>query len=308
MLEERMIANYTSFIESLKKLKAEGATTRDILMVLYLYYRDYVSYDYDLLQLVKMTEGDSSSPSYKCFKTYDEIKRGINDLNKKMKKNGTLITRELIQDAIDNRIIFSKEEAIAKLDEVFLELEGRPLTDKNKKGLFNDYYNIVNCPYKPAKEHGIFRHPEELEHSYMKGIARIGPSELWYNPVYREEMLINSTCGIYSGFNDRIFTDLKMKHKTLAGIGTATHGWSMVYLSEEEKWVHFDMTMVRFYLDYWIKDHEPYKPENWICASTEEIFKMQPTRKITSVGRQKCYIDGNNQEKLMEILDEEIDK
>ncbi len=86
MLEERMIANYTSFIESLKKLKAEGATTRDILMVLYLYYRDYVSYDYDLLQLVKMTEGDSSSPSYKCFKTYDEIKRGINDLNKKMKK------------------------------------------------------------------------------------------------------------------------------------------------------------------------------------------------------------------------------
>ena len=29
-----------------------------------------------------MTEGDSSSPSYKCFKTYDEIKRGINDLNK----------------------------------------------------------------------------------------------------------------------------------------------------------------------------------------------------------------------------------
>ena len=56
MLEERMIANYTSFIESLKKLKAEGATTRDILMVLYLYYRDYVSYDYDLLQLVKMTD------------------------------------------------------------------------------------------------------------------------------------------------------------------------------------------------------------------------------------------------------------
>lgn len=78
------------------------------------------------------------------------------------------------------------------------------------------------------------------------------------------------------------------------GVGTTGHAWSLIYLPEEQKWVHFDMTMVKFYQDGWIKEHEPYTEQDWIAATTEEIFKMQPTRQIHSINGKKCYFDKDN--------------
>lgn len=68
----------------------------------------------------------------------------------------------------------------------------------------------------------------------------------------------------------------------------------IIYLEDEDKWVHFDMTMVKFYQDRWIREHEPYIIQDWVAASTEDIFKMQPTRRILTIGNKKCNFSPNN--------------
>ena len=54
------------------------------------------------------------------------------------------------------------------------------------------------------------------------------------------------------------------------------------------------MTMVKFYQDEWIKEHEPYTEQDWIAATTEEIFKMQSTRRIDSINGEKHCFDKDN--------------
>ena len=99
-------------------------------------------------------------------------------------------------------------------------------------------------------------------------------------------------------FTKKICKDLGIKHLEVMGIGTTGHTWSLIYLPEEQRWVHFDMTMVKFYQDRWIKEHKPYNMEDWVAASTSDIFKMQPTRKITEIAKKKCMFDKNNYQDL----------
>lgn len=303
MINYSKITNYEELIETLKLMKSEGASTREILEELYLYYKDNVTYNYDQLQIVKLSDYNKSSPSLKCAEVYDEMMKKIGELNDEMEKKGIHITEEMIRDAIKEGRIPSKSEASSRLDEVFREVEGRPLTQRNKENCLGNYYNIVYSPYKPAKNNGIFKTRESLEHSHMRGLNRSG-----YEPVYKNGMLTDGVCSEYVSFEERICKDLGIMHRRIEGIGTTGHAWSMIYLTEEDRWVHFDMTMVRFYLDNWIKNHEPYKPEDWITASTEEIFKMQPSRRITKVGNQRCNIDQNYFETLMEVINEEVQK
>ena len=112
-------------------------------------------------------------------------------------------------------------------------------------------------------------------------------------------MLKDGVCSDYAEhFEKRICDDLGIKHMPVRGKGTTSHAWSLIYLSEEERWVHFDMTMVKFYQDRWIKEHEPYTEQDWITATTEEIFKMQPRREIHSINGIKHYVDKNNYREL----------
>lgn len=68
----------------------------------------------------------------------------------------------------------------------------------------------------------------------------------------------------------------------------------MIYLEDEDRWVHFDMTMVKFYQDNWIKEQAPYTMQDWVLASTDDIFRMQPTRRILSIGNKKCNFSKDN--------------
>ena len=108
-------------------------------------------------------------------------------------------------------------------------------------------------------------------------------------------MLVDGVCGTYAHtFEKRICEDLGIEHMSVDGVGTTGHAWSLIYLPEEQRWGHFDMTMVKFYQDGWIKEHEPYTEQDWIAATTEEIFKMQPTRQIHSINGRKCHFDKDN--------------
>ena len=136
----------------------------------------------------------------------------------------------------------------------------------------------------------------------MQGITPIN-----YEPKYENGMITEGTCLDYTNFEGKIFNDLGIKYKRIGGIGTTKHAWNMVYLPEEDEkqWVHIDMTMVRFYLDNWIKNHNGYKATDWICATTDKIFEMQNSRKIKKVGKHDCKpeITKDNQEELVEMIE-----
>lgn len=290
--------DYNTFITNLRTMKIEGATTRQILEKLYDYYKWHVTYNYDQLQIVKLGDYNTTSPSFRCSMVYDEIMEKINELNAEMKKNGTHITKEMIEEAVKQGRIFSRNEACSKLDEIFEEIEGRPLSRRNKERCVDEYYNIVHSPYKPA-QNGLFKTKESPEHSYMRGLNRAG-----YQPVYRNGMLIDGVCSEFVNFESRIYNDLGIKHHRVEGVGTTGHAWSMVYLPEEKRWINFDMTMARFYLDNWLKTQD-YRPEDWICATTDDMFKMQPTRKVLKIDSNQCNVDASNIEKLNDIIDAE---
>ena len=112
-------------------------------------------------------------------------------------------------------------------------------------------------------------------------------------------MLKEGVCGDFANeFEKRIYNDLNIKHLTVEGKGTTGHAWSLIYLPEEDRWVHFDMTMVKFYQDEWIREHRPYTEQDWIAATTENIFKMQTSRQIHSINGKKCYFDKDNYREL----------
>lgn len=247
---------------------------------------------------MKLSDYNTNSPSSQCAQVYDEIMEKIGELNDEMRTTGTHITKEMIEESIRTGRILSKNEASSKLDEIFEKVEGRPLSSRNKERCIDDYYSIIYSPYKPAKN-GFIKINESPEYSYMHGLSRKG-----YQPVYRNGMLIDGVCSEYVNFESKVCGDLGIKHKRIEGIGTTGHAWSMVYLPEEEQWVNFDMTMARFYLDNWLKN-QPYRPEEWICATTQDMFKMQPTRKIFKVGSKQCNIDSSNAEKLNDVIDVE---
>lgn len=52
------VKNYYLFIKKLKQVKENEHTTKDILGLIYQYYQKYVTYNYDQLQIVKISNQD----------------------------------------------------------------------------------------------------------------------------------------------------------------------------------------------------------------------------------------------------------
>lgn len=294
LFSDEALTNYDLFIEKLKQLKESGHTTREILELVFQYYEKYVTYNYDQLQIVKMKSGDVGKPAFKCYQAYMDIVDRIDAINEVSKKGEETI-ESLIEKA--DKKPYSRDEAIKMLDEAFLKVEGRPLTDRNKELLFSNYGEFIHRPYEPMqrRKNGIISMVinEVIEHDEI-----VIPGGQ-YPPKYINGMLRDGVCSTYAGgFEKRICNDLEIKHMFVTGIGTTSHSWSLIFLPEEQRWTHFDMTMVKFYQDKWIKTHEPYIEQDWIAATTEEIFKMQPTREIHSINGKKCFFDKDNYEKL----------
>ena len=240
---------------------------------------------------MKLTRFGKDEIGSKCAETFDRINKKILDINN-ISKHSQLSPNEIIEFDIVEKP-YSKEKAIELLDEAFIKVEGRELTDRNKERLFQNYGNIIHIPYKPAKKTGFYKTDEVLEHDEIQWLEI--PH---YTPVYNNGMLVDGVCSEYRVFLEKICKDLGIKHLKVADIGTTGHTWTLIYLPEEQRWVHFDMTMVKFYQDGWIKEHEPDNMEDWVTASTGDIFKMQPTRKITEIGGKKCMFNKDNYQDL----------
>ena len=268
--------SYEDFIEYLKQFD----TTEEILEKLYIYFSTHVTYNYDQLQVVKFMRGEE--PQLRVVQDFLYNNQGV-------------ATPEF------------KEELIKRFDEAFMTLEGRPLSERNKEEWFKDFGKVVHheaieastfvskktkrvmtMPYQPARDE----------------VIRLTVDS--YEPVYENGLLKDGVCSDYSTFILKVLTDLNIPCLRVVGKGTTGHSWVMVYLQNQNRWVHFDMTMVRFYLDEWTKEYG--EPPKWIMASTEEMFDLQPNRTIERLITPeddiifKGHIDKDNQDILNEHL------
>ena len=114
------INNYNVFIEKIKKLKNCGYATREILSCISQYYQKYVTYNYDQLQLVKLTNGTQNLPSYDCYRAISKIFERINEINQ-ISRKGEVTLNEIVKkfNTPDKRP-YSKKEATEMIEKVTL--------------------------------------------------------------------------------------------------------------------------------------------------------------------------------------------
>lgn len=266
---ENKYLNYDQFIQMLHSLNS----TDEILLAIFEYFKKYVSYNYDELQVVKFQRGES------------ELFENIREL---LFQNKTNSTEEF------------KGNLLKLLDEAFLKIEGRPLSDKNRHEWFKNYGTIIHHEAQP-EVNGIFK--IAAREAYDE-IVHIEPNN--YPPIYENKLLVEGVCSEYSNWIKQICDELGIPCLKVRGKGTTGHVWNLIYIKERDMWVNFDMTMVRFYLDNWTRDYG--EPEKWIFPTFEEMFEMQPIRVVEEIISDNDNIRFNpaitveNQTRLNEFL------
>lgn len=261
--------NYEQFIKMLSSL----TSTEQILITLFNYFKNNVSYNYDELQVVK-------------YQRYE---------NEYLRQISNLITKKKNEKSDE-----FKEYLIKLLDDAFLKIEGRPLSEKNKLEWFKNYGTVIHHEAQPAKN-GIIKIPARDAYDEIVHIESNN-----YPPIYCNGLLKDGVCAEYSKWVKQICDSLNIPCLKVRGKGTTGHAWNLIYVQEKNMWVNFDMTMVRFYIDGWSKEYG--EPEKWIFATNDEMFKLQPQRIIEQILGDDdtilftSVINANNQEELNEFL------
>lgn len=96
------------------------------------------------------------------------------------------------------------------------------------------------------------------------------------------KMLKRGVCSDFAMWTKNVLDNVGIKCITVSGVSTEEHSWSLVYDDETNEWYNFDMTMVKYFFDGYKTDCGI--PTDWIMASNEKMFKMQPSRIVTRYG------------------------
>lgn len=258
--------NYEKFIEFLKQMD----NTEEILIVLYNYFKENVQYNYDLLQW------------HKIFSAHHYNYEKIINLREHYKPLYSFNEENFYDMIKEINFEEEKEKAIKVLDEVFIELENRPLSNKVKEKLFDKWGTIEHVEPKQKNPNSRIVKVDASDGKPYDKLLFFGDRLLKQRDVfptqYINNLLVKGVCADYAEWMQKICNDLNIPCYEVIGKGTADHSWNLIYVKEQNKWVHFDMTCVRFYLDNFTRQFG--EPDKWVFASTEDIFKMQPKREI----------------------------
>lgn len=132
--------NYTIFIGMLSHLR----TTENVLLFIYEYFKNNVTYNYDQLQVVKYNRQEE--PLLVNIRNY--IK--------------------------DNKVNKTKEKIMQMLDDAFTKIEGRPLSYRNKKEWFKNFAktnSIQTDEYPSIYERGMLK--DGVCGEYSEWVAKI---------------------------------------------------------------------------------------------------------------------------------------
>lgn len=242
------LKKYNEFVDFLNSLN----TVEEKLYYVYQYFRDFVSYDYDNLQLVKIVRSDDKKLAY------------IQDFANKT-----------------SRTPFNKRRILEMLDNLLYQQDGTILSD-----------GVIDI---------IFKNYELEDESALSFDLN--------NSKFYNGLLQKGICSDYAQWINKLCGDIGLTSYIVYGYSSTAHAWNVIYDSDNKKWVNFDMTMVEFCNNNFAGNF--YKDaEKWAFASTEEMFLMQPKRKIVSLSNGKIFLpplDYGNHSSYLESLNSELD-
>lgn len=244
----KALKKYNEFVDFLNSLN----TVEEKFYYVYQYFRDFVSYDYDNLQLVKIVRSDDKKIAY------------IQDFANKT-----------------SRIPFNKRRILEMLDNLLYQQDGTILSD-----------GVIDI---------IFKNYELEDESALSFDLN--------NSKFYNGLLQKGICSDYAQWINKLCGDIGLTSYIVYGYSSTAHAWNVIYDSDNKKWVNFDMTMVEFCNNNFAGNF--YKDaEKWAFASTEEMFLMQPKRKIVSLSNGKIFLpplDYGNHSSYLESLNSELD-
>ena len=139
LFSDKDLSNYDLFIEKLKQIRDNGHTTKEILELVYQYYRKYVTYNYDQLQIVKII-------NYNRHKEINDVVESY-PLKNLTEENAETIKNGYIND----------------LNSAFQILEGRPLTQRTIDRLFSSFGKVVHHEARDYEFCGKKKHKDAYD-------------------------------------------------------------------------------------------------------------------------------------------------
>lgn len=259
------IKNYDELIKIAKSLETEDQK----VFFLCNYFIENVSYNYAYLEAIRIDREDTGME-----KMVQEIDSKYNACNQderiKAKKELEQKMREDMKKRYKDENILEKQlkEFLSAIDELYGTII--PAQPERKVIVF-------------GKESKINAIPERTM-SLLEAIKTIKneKSELLNHKIIHNGLLKQGVCAEFAPYAKKYFDDLGIKCEVVEGQGTVNHVWDLIIVNGNAR--HLDLTNAIFIRDKYGENPTKAIPENWYMASTKEIFKMQPCRRVEKIG------------------------
>jgi hypothetical protein len=106
--------------------------------------------------------------------------------------------------------------------------------------------------------------------------------------IWENGLLKKGVCANYASFINQVCAELDIPAVELDGVtAIGQHVWNII----DGK--HYDITYAMYIRDGKSRN-ENINPNDWLGCTDEQLFKLQPIRKITKIGDQTVNIDANS--------------
>lgn len=259
------IKSYDELIKIAKSLETEEQK----VFLLCNYFMENVSYNYAYLEAIRIDRENTGMEKMiqeidSKYNVYDEEERvkAKQELEKKMQED---MNKRYKDENISKKQL---KEFLSAIDEL--------------------YGTII--PEQPERKIIIFGKESKINAIPERAMALLETirtiknekSELLNNKIVENGLLKQGVCAEFAPYAKKYFDDLGMACEIVYGQGTVNHVWNLVEVNGKLR--HLDLTNAMFIRDGYGENPTKVIPENWYMASTNEIFKMQPCRKIEKIG------------------------
>ncbi len=269
IFDYRNIKSYDELLEVAKGLE----TDEQRVFLLCNYFISNVSYNYAYLEAIRIDKESSGME-----KMIQDIDSKYNVYNVEERRKAKQELEQKMREDMKNR--YKNKDISEKQLKEFLDA-------------IDKYYGAI-VPAQPerkimmfGKECGIVKATPERAMVLVESIRKIKneDSELLNHKVVENGLLRQGVCAEFAPYAKKYFEDLGMSCEVIHGQGTVNHVWNLVNVNGNAR--HLDLTNAIFIRDGYGENPTNAIPENWFIATTQEIFTMQPCRKIEVIGDNK---------------------
>lgn len=180
----------------------------------------------------------------------------------------------------------------------------------------DNYYGTI-VPATPerkfmmfGRECGVINATPERAIALVEAIRKIKNENVQLlNPTVMEDGLLKQgVCAQYAPYVKKYCNDLGIKCEVVEGQGTVKHVWNLVNINGKIR--HLDLTNAIFIRDGYGDNPTNARSQDWFMATTEQIYAMQPCRRIERIGENKPNQDitAENFSEYMQFINDSLER